>query len=229
MYDGLQHGWAAPYGSAALALNDGMGATVNAAEINSIVQLKSNLRGDLRDLYEGAPRKPLTEFLPGPAFLLAGLWQAVPIYNFVPLLIAQAVIDSLLIAAFAFLLAHKNRVLAVLTALVMGVNLPVIKRTLMMGYDFWPQFSVLVLFVGVLALARWKYRPWMFLAIGLLVSVPIWCRDLTTPLPFLVGLVLIYVLRAKEGFSWPASLGRSTLLVGRGPSRSPCSPCSATK
>lgn len=214
VYDNLQHGSAASYASGALALHHGMGLTVNQSEIRAISKLKSNLIGDLRDQYEGAPREALTEFLPGPAFILYGFWRLLPFYNFAPYLLFQVVLDSVLIGVFSFLLARKHFILSVLTSGIMIVNLPVIKRTLMMGYDFWPQFSVLVLFIGVMELERLRYRPWQFLLIGLLVSVPIWCREITTPLPFFVALLLLYVLRKREKFSWQSTIGRLMLFIG---------------
>lgn len=213
-FDHLQHGSAGAYGSAALGILHQAGLTVNQAEALAIRETLSNVSGDFRTKYAGDPRLPLTEFLPGPAVLLAGLWSAIPIYNFAPYLALQALIDALLIATLGFLLARKNLALAVITAGVMVVNLPVIRRTLMMGYDFWPQFGVLVLFIGVLALEAYRYKPWMFLLIGISASISVWCRELTTPLPFFIAVLLIYVLRTRESMAWMPIAGRIVLLIG---------------
>lgn len=213
VFDNLQHGSAPNYGSAALALHQGFGLTINRVEVQSLSRVQSNVRGDFRNYFKSSERHPLTEFLPGPAILLAGLWELVPIYNFAPYLVVQSVIDSLLIAVFAVLMVRKHRLLALLTVSAMVINLPVIKRTLMMGYDFWPQFAVLVMFLGALALQRRGYRPWLFGLVGLLASIPVWFRDITTPLPVFVAAFLLYELRKRECLTWGASIGRVMLLL----------------
>jgi hypothetical protein len=214
VFHDLQHGSAATYGSAALGIYNGVGNTVNHSEIQALRQLQTNLHGELLTMFHREPRMPQTEFLPGPAVLLASLWHVIPIYNFAPYLIIQSVADAILIALVGFLLARKNFTLAVFTAGIMVINLPVIRRTLMMGYDFWPQFAVLVLFVGVLALERWGYKAWQFLLIGLLSSVPIWCRDITTPLPFFIAALLVYILRTRERMGWVKAAGKTMLFLG---------------
>ena len=213
VFDDLQHGSAATYGSAALGISNGAGNTVNQTEIQALRRLPSNIEGNFMSRFHGEPRIPQTEFLPGPAVLLAGLWNLLPIYNFAPYLVIQATLDALLTALVGFFLLQKNLILAVSTAAVMVVNIPVIRRVLMMGYDFWPQFAVLVLFVGVLALDRYRYRSWLFLMLGLLSSIPIWCRDITTPLAFFVAALLIYILRTKERMGWAKIAGKTLLFL----------------
>jgi hypothetical protein len=213
VFDHLQHGSAPHYASAALGLHHGAGLTIDTLEVQSMLKLPSNVSGDYRTYFRNGEREPFTEFLPGPAVLLALFWKLIPVYNFGPYLIFQVIIDALLIAAFALLMMTRHRLLSLLTVAVMIVNLAVIKRTLMMGYDFWPQFGVLVVFLGVLALQDRGYRSWLFVLVGLLASIPVWFRDITTFLPVVVAVFLVYTLRKKERFSWRATLGRVTLFL----------------
>jgi hypothetical protein len=214
VFHDLQHGSAAIYGSAAVGIYNGAGNTINESEVLTLRKLQSNLHGNFLATFHEEPRIPQTEFLPGPAVLLASLWKIIPIYNFAPYLIIQSAMEAILISLVGLMLARKNFVLATSTVGVMILNLPVIRRTLMMGYDFWPQFTVLVLFAGVLALDRWRYKSWQFLLMGLLSSVAIWCRDITTPLPFFVAALLVYVLRTRERMGWGKTVGKTVLFLG---------------
>jgi hypothetical protein len=71
----------------------------------------------------------------------------------------------------------------------------------------------LVVFLGVLALQSNRYRLWLFPLVGLLASIPVWFRDLTTPLPVVVAAFLLYTLRKQARLSWGASFGRVTLFL----------------
>ena len=58
-------------------------------------------------------------------------------------------------------------------------NFPAIVRTLMMGYDFWPQFAVLVLFIGMLSSIRFPRAPTLLALCGILVGIAAWFRSIT--------------------------------------------------
>lgn len=209
VYGEVHKGTAAPYfGSAAIGVYNNDELTISSIEVQSLQAISSNLSGDFRDYFQPEGREKFTEFMPGPAVLLALLWKVVPIYNFAPYLVLQAVIDALLISMFATLVSRKHQVIAKITTVLMIVNVPVAKRTLVMGYDFWPQFAVLVIFLGLLYLEEQGFKLWLIATLGTLAAIPIWFREITTLLPFAVSVFILYALRKHRNYSWTASMGR---------------------
>ncbi len=210
--DDLRHGSARVYGSTAIGLAMGDGLTYHDREIEEIKSLKDNTSGDFLQFHEPEGRQPLVEFLPGPALLLGALWKIFPVHNFVPYLLLQIVLDSLLISLLFVALAQVSRGLALATSLIMVVNVATIKRTLMMGYDFWPQFAVLAVFiVTLLMIKKQKGIGWCFLA-GLLVAIPFWFRNLTLLMPFFFVPVLAYLWRRRR-LSWWVIAKRTTAFL----------------
>ena len=208
----LRHGSAPVYGSAAIGFASGEGLTYHTSEMERISDAPDNRSGDYLDLHQPEDREPLIEFLPGPAALLGLLWKAVPVHNFAPYLLLQVFVDSLLIALLFVVLSRVGNMLALLTVLVMTVNFATIKRTLMMGYDFWPQFGVLAAFVGLLwVLNKDKGAGW-YLLVGLVAAVPYWFRNITLLLPFFLLVCAFFLLRAR-GSTWRTVLQRSAAFV----------------
>ncbi len=208
----LRHGSAPVYGSAAIGLVSGEGLTYHTSEMEDISDAPDNRTGDFMTLYRREGREHLVEFLPGPAALLGFLWKVIPVHNFAPLVLLQVLIDSLLIAMLFAVLSRVGNVLALLTALAMTINIATIKRTLMMGYDFWPQFGVLAAFVGVLwLLSKDKGAGW-YLFVGCLAAVPYWFRNITLLLPFFLLACLVFLLKS-HGLTWRTIARRSAVFV----------------
>lgn len=208
----LRHGSAPVYGSAAIGFVSGEGLTYHRSEMEGILGAPDNRSGSFVDLYQPADREPMVEFLPGPAALLGMLWKAVPVYNFAPYVLLQVLIDSLLIALLFVVLSRAGSTLALLTALAMTINIATIRRTLMMGYDFWPQFGVLAAFVGLLwVLNKNKSAGW-YVLVGCLAAVPYWFRTITLLLPFFFVVCLVFLLRSR-GLTWRTVMRRSAVFV----------------
>ncbi len=194
LYPAERHGSAGAYGSVAASLYLGDGLTTNDTEAGKIESLPNNHTGNYLEFHTDAPRDVFTEFLPGPPVLLALLWKIIPVYNFAPYILLQCVIDAGLIALFFFVFARSDRVLAFAVTGILILNVAAIKRTLMAGYDFWPQFAVLVTFIGILKILEEPDRLWRYFLVGLLTSLTFWFRDLTTFLPFAIApLVFVYL------------------------------------
>jgi hypothetical protein len=151
----------------------------------SIEQLDDNFSGDYLELFSPNNRVVFTEFLPGPAVLMAALWKIVPIHNFAPYIILQIILDAILISLLYAVLRNAGKSIFLAAATIMVFNLPVIKRTLMMGYDFWPQFAVLVTFIGIYYAVS-KNSPRVFLLAGLLCGITAWFRSIISLLPFVL-------------------------------------------
>ena len=143
-------------------------------------------------------RKHFVHYLPGPSILLNCLWKIVPVYNFSPYIVSQIFLDSILILLFYLVFKRNDRHIVLLTTIFMiFFNLPAIQKTLMMGYDFWPQFSVLITFIGVYY-ALVKTRSYLFFIAGLLAGITVWFRSLTSFLPFLIVLFIITYQKFSE-------------------------------
>lgn len=211
--DGLRHGSAAVYASAAIGLVNGDGLSINTREIEAVQAHRSNTSGNMPGLHDSGPREPMTEFLPGTAWLMALLWRVTPWQSFLPLLVIQSLLDALLTALFCLLVARRWPLLALLLALAMALNIGVIKRVLMVGYDYWPQFGVLVYLAGMI-LAVSRPRPWAFLAgLGLLLGMVAWFREVTSFLPF-VGAPFVYLaFRHSQAITRRGALLRTATLV----------------
>ena len=201
VYDDLRHGSARVYGATAIGLAMGDGLTYHDQEIEEIAVLDNNTSGDYLGFYEPEGRQPLVEFLPGPAILLGGLWKVLPFHNFTPYLVMQIVLESALLAFLFLALSRVDLGLALWTSLVMVVNVATIKRTLMMGYDFWPQFAVLALFIVSLFMLKKRGGVGWCLLAGLLAAVPFWFRNLTFLLPFFMVPAFVYLWRRRR-LSW---------------------------
>lgn len=214
VYDDLRHGSAARYGSTALGLASGHGLTYQGDEVATIQTEPSNVQGDYRESLASDSRKPMTEFLPGTALLIAVLWKVTGIYNFAPLVIFQVLIDSLLIAWFFSAFSRHQPVVAVAAALLMTINLAAIKRTLMVGYDFWPQFSVLVLVSGVIwSLSRSRPRAWQLGLIGLAAGIGLWFRSITVFLPYFVAAAVFEIAHIRRGVRATKAVALAAALV----------------
>lgn len=202
-WDGLRHGTAAVYGSTAIGLLSGSGLTFSMDEVTALGALPGNLSGDYMRLRSAGAREALTEFLPGPAVLIAALWSCLPAsaHNFAPLLIVQVLLDSIAVAAlFLALSLRTKRPLAIATAVFAAVNLVSIRRTLMVGYDFWPQLGVMLLFSGTLWLFWKRSTAFLFLVLGGLFGAFLWCREITMLLPLFVAAFLL--VRGKHENRW---------------------------
>jgi len=186
VYGDLRHGSATVYGSTALGVWHDQGLTHHLSEETGIQQVPDNITGDYGIYYQPDGRETMTEFLPGPAVLLGWLWKMLPVHNFAPYLIFQVFLDSLLTAVCLLVLVPVHRGIGYLTALFMVVNLPAIKRTLMMGYDFWPQYGTLLLFLGAIWIIRTRRGAIWYGGLGLSLAVVPWFREITTFLPFVV-------------------------------------------
>ena len=213
VWDDLRHGSAAAYGSAALGLRAGAGLTTAGDEIRAIAAETDNAGFPLARVASQGPRAPFTEFLPGPAVLLRTLWTLTGTTTFAPYLLVQALLDALLIAAWAALMLPRAPWPALLTALGMALNPAAIKRVLMMGYDFWPQLGVLVFFTGGLLLLTRRRAPGWWLVWGLVLAVPVWFRELTTFLPLFAVPFLWIALARESGLPRIARAARLALLV----------------
>lgn len=193
VWSDLRHGSATPDASAAIGLCSGTGLTTNQDEMQAVDRDRSNLRGDFLQLRSPGARQPFTEFLPGPALLLAGLWTVLPTHNFLSLLLLQVLLEALAIAALFWVLSARCSVgVSGTVAAFAALNPAAIKRTLMMGYDFWPQFGVMVLFTGALWLL-WQHKSGAFHAlVGVAGGIVLWFRELALFLPFFVAAFFVW-------------------------------------
>ncbi len=188
----LRHGSALDYASTAIGFYNNQGLSTSSTEIERIGKFKNNFSGNYLKFYNANNRHKFIEFLPGPAILLGLLWKIVPVYNFVSYIWFQIFLESFLILLFYIVFKNSGKYVVLITTILMIFNLPVIKRTLMMGYDFWPQFAILVTFVG-LYYALVKNKSYLFFITGLLVGITVWFRSITSFLPiFIVLFIVIY-------------------------------------
>jgi len=208
----LRHGSALDYGSAAIGLSRGQGLTIHPLERERIERLADNFSGDYLEFYSRNDRVVFTEFLPGPAILMAALWKIVPIHNFAPYIILQVILDSILISLLYAVFHATGKSISLMAATIMVFNLPVIRRTLMVGYDFWPQFSVLVSFIGLYC-AISKNSPRIFLLTGFLAGITAWFREITSFLPFLLVVLIVIYQKSKQRRSNSAILKNTLLYI----------------
>jgi hypothetical protein len=197
-WPGERHGSAVEYGSAAIGLFYGEGLTISRAEIKEIGDVPTNYTGNYLAFHDSENRETFTEFLPGPSILLYGLWKVLPIYNFSSYIWLQIIIDSFLLSFFYLACRQTNNTIATATTMLMAINLVAVKYTLTMGYDFWPQFCVLVNFVGI-TVALQKQNPGFILFLtGTLTAITIWFRSITSFLPFYLSTFLLIYWRIQE-------------------------------
>jgi hypothetical protein len=198
-----RHGSAVEYGSGAIGLFNGEGLTINKSELNKIRNVSTNFSGNYLSFHDRDNRKPFTEFLPGPSILLYSLWNVLPIFNFSTYLWLQIILESLLISFFYFVFRPINKTIASATTALMAINLVTIKYTLTMGYDFWPQFCVLVNFIGIAVTLQNQKPGFILFLTGILAGMTIWFRSITSILPFYIAvfLVLYWRLEDKQKYS----------------------------
>lgn len=213
-WDNLRHGSSPVYVSAAIGLRSGAGLTINDEEMISFLGLPDNITGDYLRLRSPGEREPLTEFLPGSAVLLAGLWAVIPEHNYLPMLVLQVLLDSLAIAALFMVLALRcDLLLSLAVAGFAGLNLAAIRRTLMVGYDFWPQFGAMFLFAGILG-AHWQRRKGpAFGLLGLAMGLLLWFREIGLALPFFAAAFLVMKHRREPWHSPREGAGHAVWLL----------------
>ena len=146
-------------------------------------------------------RQSLTQYLPGTAILLSLLWKVTSIYNFLPYIYLQLILDSILIACFFSLFKNHHPRIILATTLFMVFNFIVInKSVLIMGYDYWPNFCILINFVGFGYYLKKKNNQILLLT-GLLTSMTIWFRSITTFFPFVMALAVIYYYKKENSLN----------------------------
>jgi len=195
----LRNDQAGYYGSVAVAIQQGWGLTFEQGEIDRILDAPKNHTGDYLKLRSEGPRQLFTEYLPGPAVLLSLLWSLTGIHTFAPLVLLQILIDSISIALLYVVLARHSQRLALATCLLLVINLASIKRTLMVGYDFWPQVEVLAIFMATLEFLERRRGQWVLWAAGGVGAIIPWFRDITSLLPFVIAAMLIGTQMLKSG------------------------------
>ncbi len=215
MEGSLRHGTAGFYGSAAVGLREGKGLTFRPDEVQRILHMPNNFTGDDLTLRAEGPREPLTEFLPGPPVLLGTLWWLTGNHTFAPYILLQILLDSLAIGMLYLVLVRYSPWLAILVSVATVLNLVTMKRTLMVGYDFWPQLAVLALFLGVVQFLEGRNGLWALWVAGSVSAVVAWCRDITSLLPFVMAAAVVAVEVARRKGSWKKWESRTV--------RAPCS------
>ena len=193
----LRHGTALDYGSTAIGFYNGKGFSTNSVEIKKISLFENNYTGNYLKFYNSNDRHKFIEFLPGPAILLWLLWKIVPVYNFAPYIWLQIILELILILLFYLVFKTRGKYIVLLTTIFMIFNLPAINKTLMMGYDFWPQFAVLVTFIGVYY-AIVKNKSYLFFITGLLAGITVWFRSITSFLPFFIVLFIVIYQKLND-------------------------------
>lgn len=194
----LRHGSADNYGSAAIGLFYGEGLTVNRLEQKKIGNVANNYTGNYLSYHNDEDRKTFTQFLPGPSILLYSLWKVLPVYNFSPYIWLQIILESFLITFFYFTFRQTNKTIVLTTTILMAINPVTIKYTLTMGYDFWPQFCVLVNFIGIAIVLKNKKSGFMLFLIGIFTGITIWFRSITSILPFYISIFLLFYWRLQD-------------------------------
>jgi hypothetical protein len=211
--DNLRHGSASSFGSAAIGFVYGQGLTTRMDEMKLLEGLRDNVSGDYEAFYISGDRQPLTEFLPGPPLLLGFLWKISGIHNYAPYLLLQLILESLLIAAASIVIVRWYNWLGLLTTIFLIIDFAAIKRTLMMGYDFWPQYAILVFFIGTIWLIGGRRKIWGYLMLGILLAITAWFREITTFLPFFAMPFLFEYMIQQQKLKRSVALLRLALLL----------------
>jgi len=208
-WDNLRHGSAAGYGSVAIGLFYKNGLTFNLVEVSKIKQEENNRSGNYLRFYQGENRKKFIEFLLGPGILLSLLWKIIPVYNFAPYIWLQIFLDSILILLFYLVFKMHDNPVALIATVFMTFNVATVKRTLTMGYDFWPQFCVLVNFVGIAVALRKEKNGIILFLTGILTALTVWFREITNFLPFFISILLFLYFR----FHFKSNIGHIVFKV----------------
>ena len=212
-WDNLKHDSGAKYASAAIGFYNGQGLSVNSNEIEKIKFLKNNFSGNYLEFYNALERHKFMEYLPGPAILLSILWRIIPIYNFSTYIYLKIILESILILLFYLVFKNNQKYICLLTTIFLIFNLPAINKTLMAGYDFWPQFAVLVSFIGVYYGLVNKNKSYIFLITGLLTGITVWFRATTVFLPFFIVLFIVIYQKFRQKKSMQRILKNSLLYI----------------
>jgi len=191
----LRHSYASKYGSTAIGLYKGQGLTYNSSEVDSISHVKNNFSGNFLEFYNKKNREKFLVGLPGPPLILCLLWKLIPVNNFAPLIWLQILLDSILIFLFYSVFYKEDKKIFFIVTILMILNFPVIKRTLMVSYDFWPQFCILVNFIGIAYSLKNKKNSVVLFITGILTAFTIWCRSITNFLPFFITILLFFYFK----------------------------------
>ena len=213
VWPNLRHSSAIYYGSTAIGFYNGKGLSTNSGEIGKIRSLKNNFSSNYLKFYNANNRDKFIEFLPGPAILLGLLWKIIPVYNFAPYIWLKIILESILILLFYLVFKNKDKYIVLLTTIFMIFNLPAISKTLEAGYDFWPQFVVLVSFIGVYYGLVNKNKSYVFLITGLLTGITVWFRATTVFLPFFIVLFIIIYQKFRQKKSMQIILNNSLFYI----------------
>jgi len=190
------------FGSAAIGLYYGEGITFHKSEIENIDEIKSNSQGNYLHFHISDNRQNLIQYLPGPAILLSLLWKVIPNYNFSPYIYLQIILDSILIFCFFLFFRRKDKKIFFTTSVLMAINPIIINKTvLIMGYDFWPSFCVLINFIGIALVLRNFNRYRVLFITGLLSALTVWFRSTTTFLPFFMMIPIIIYMKSRNSLS----------------------------
>lgn len=212
----LRHGSAPYYGSAALGVFNGEGASYRKEEVRQIDAVRMNRGADFRLFHRPGERVPLTIFLPGPAYFLGWLWHIIPLYDFTPLIWLQILLESVLVTGLALVFwdsAGVRRWVGLLVVAFAALNPITISKVVAAGYDFWPQFAVLALFIcSVLALRR-NGSPGLLLIGGVAGAVSLWCREIASLVPFFIAPAICWYLWKKEGNTLRFAVTRGLFLL----------------
>ena len=195
-----RHSFAEFYGSTAIGISLGEGLTYNWDEVKKISTVKDNYSGNFLDYKKTDDRKPFFYTLPGPALTLAALWRIIPIHNFLPYILFQILLDSIIISLFFLLFINNlNKTIVYIITLYLLLNPVSISKTVMVGYDFWAPFCVLINFIGIYYAFFKNKSNWVLLLTGLLTACTLWFRDIINFLPFYIvfGIILYYRINRK--------------------------------
>jgi hypothetical protein len=199
------------FGSTAIGFYYEFELSYNEEEFSKLKTLPNNYSGNYLEFYNSSDRLLSSQFLPGPSILLAALWHILPIYNYAPYIWLQIILDSLLIALFYIFFRKFSPKIILLTTAFMLVNLPIIKRVLMMGYDFWPQFIVLLSVILLYSILNKKDNSKELILLGIASALVIWFRSITTFLPFIIALFLFIFYKFGQRQNYKFIYGKIAL------------------
>jgi len=214
IYPNNRHSFGEYYGSTAIGIYCGEGPTYSFEEVKRLKKLDNNYSGNYLTQKSKDERKPLLYTLPGPAYTIALLWAAIPIYNFSTYIIFQIFLDSIIIAIFSYVFRNKiyKPIFYILLAFLI-LNPVAISKTLMVSYDFWAPFCVLVNFTGIYFAMIRNNNAWILLITGFITAITLWFRDIVNFLPFfiVISVFIYFLLNKKSGFKY--SLGKSLIYL----------------
>jgi len=205
-YNNLRYGAAGVYGSTSIGFYFNEGLTYNDNEISKIFIIPNNYTDNYLNFHCKNNRKTLEQFLPGPAALLVILWKLIPFYNFLPYILFQAILESILIGLFYFVFKDYDKYVALITSIFMVLNLSVIKRTLEMGDYYWPIAAILVTFIGIIYIIKSNKNSLYLFATGFITGLILWFNSITIYLPIFISFMIIYYYRCITEISYKSIL-----------------------